>query len=703
MKVSTSWVRAFLGFAVSLCVASSALAQDITSGDPGFFVRAIDTSGTVNSYETHNNVLALGDVLQVHDSVQEVLNFNGSGFPDDLDWPTELAEDFVVRGIADVTIPAGNWGVGWGSDDGGQLSLPGVEFVTRFNTAGDLQPDDQLIYDGNRGYNTTWGSFSLDEPLDTTLNVSMWERGGGDNFDVFFIDLGEQYDIEAADLTDAATDTPSQENLWSLIAAQGSDFDDEFQANWNPRVPAVIPGVAIPVSPGQKISGVGSDFTTEEVGGVQEGLLHYWYGRNNPGSLEGVNAFYELGVGPIEDPDVPPFNPENTWWTGNQAALEGGTTPAPKYPVNILDQPRLDGGTFSGDDINNYTTVLTGELRVPRDGEYLFADGIDDLTVVAIDANQDGEFDPDTEIVINDNAWTNLQRDANNGGFTTNGGEYIPISFDVPEDGNCDDPENAADGCWFKIEVIAAEGGGTDAGIIYWNENADIDFPAPAGDGRQIADEDIQELAIPEDHMRGPGGIVITGGNLAATLNNEHPYEFNISEDGTHDSLEVNRPNENLVTALDFNGATIDVVADGDISALGDLQLFIADSISGELTLNLPEGVAGTFNAETGVLTLGEGGGGGDGGGDALVGDIDGDGEVAFGDFLILSGAFGNSVDPGTGADLDGSGEIDFGDFLLLSGNFGATAAAASAVPEPSALALLGVAGLFAGLLRRRR
>ena len=52
--------------------------------------------------------------------------------------------------------------------------------------------------------------------------------------------------------------------------------------------------------------------------------------------------------------------------------------------------------------------------------------------------------------------------------------------------------------------------------------------------------------------------------------------------------------------------------------------------------------------------------------------DLDEDGEVGFSDFLLLSGAFGKTVDPaGSGADIDGSGKVDFADFLRLSGAFG--------------------------------
>ena len=83
------------------------------------------------------------------------------------------------------------------------------------------------------------------------------------------------------------------------------------------------------------------------------------------------------------------------------------------------------------------------------------------------------------------------------------------------------------------------------------------------------------------------------------------------------------------------------------------------------------------------------------------VGDIDGDGEVAFSDFLILSDAFGTMVEPGTSGDLDGDGSVAFADFLLFSDNFGATAAAAS-VPEPSAFCLM-LLGILPLLRRRRR
>lgn len=75
-----------------------------------------------------------------------------------------------------------------------------------------------------------------------------------------------------------------------------------------------------------------------------------------------------------------------------------------------------------------------------------------------------------------------------------------------------------------------------------------------------------------------------------------------------------------------------------------------------------------------------------------IQGDADGNGQVEFADFLVLSANFGQDGDyqQGNFDLLDG---IDFSDFLILSSNFGIASGAVAAVPEPGGwvLMLLGI------------
>ena len=54
-----------------------------------------------------------------------------------------------------------------------------------------------------------------------------------------------------------------------------------------------------------------------------------------------------------------------------------------------------------------------------------------------------------------------------------------------------------------------------------------------------------------------------------------------------------------------------------------------------------------------------------------IIVDLDGDGQVAFSDFLVLSNNFGQTGEAVEG-DIDGDGVVGFSDFLLLSDVFGA-------------------------------
>lgn len=83
-------------------------------------------------------------------------------------------------------------------------------------------------------------------------------------------------------------------------------------------------------------------------------------------------------------------------------------------------------------------------------------------------------------------------------------------------------------------------------------------------------------------------------------------------------------------------------------------------------------------------------------------GDLDGDGSVAFADFLILSDGYADEGSYADG-DLDCSGEVSFADFLILSFNFGSTTEEAAMVPEPASCWMLLPAIVAIGMFRGRR
>lgn len=66
----------------------------------------------------------------------------------------------------------------------------------------------------------------------------------------------------------------------------------------------------------------------------------------------------------------------------------------------------------------------------------------------------------------------------------------------------------------------------------------------------------------------------------------------------------------------------------------------------------------------------------------SLPGDLDGDGTVAFADFLSLSANFGTDLTRYVDGNIDLTGGVEFADFLILSSNFGKTRTAAVSVPE---------------------
>lgn len=109
-------------------------------------------------------------------------------YPDGTNHPNGDGEDFVVHATTKhpFCFSAGDWTIAFGSDDGGQLQLEGVNFISTFNTDGDSDAnDDTIFYNGNRGHAWTGGTFTVGPGgLLAHVDASMHERSGGDSFEI---------------------------------------------------------------------------------------------------------------------------------------------------------------------------------------------------------------------------------------------------------------------------------------------------------------------------------------------------------------------------------------------------------------------------------------------------------------------------------------------------------------------------------------
>ncbi len=169
--------------------------------EPGFQVRQIDVNGgnngTLGSVTEARNVLAgtvtPGDYNIALDiaAVAPRIDFGGGGgtFPSTSPYLNGYsgtgASDFAMSATATVTIPVGDWTIGFGSDDGGYLQLAGVNFFGESNTNADASGDDNIVYNRTRGHGWTSARLTVTgSPLTTTFDAMFFERGGGDSWEV---------------------------------------------------------------------------------------------------------------------------------------------------------------------------------------------------------------------------------------------------------------------------------------------------------------------------------------------------------------------------------------------------------------------------------------------------------------------------------------------------------------------------------------
>jgi len=424
--------------------------------------------------------------------------------------------------------------------------------------------------------------------------------------------------------------------------------------------PATVAGGGIGT---QSLGGVQSNQVFGPAGDNVEGLGQSWYAVANPGSKAALDNVFTNN-----DPAVPYFQgAEGTWWSGDVAV-----TDVPQYPAEV-------DGVITGD---NYSVQLEGEIFIPESRAIQFLDGVDDYTYLAIDIDKSGVAgDSDSEVLIDDNNWTSALSTGNGGG------PIVEADFDVIDGGE-----------WLAIEFNMGEGGGGDSGMLYWDVGNEDVFPFDSGEG--VLDEDAVDLLIPNENLRSPSfPAPLLSGDINATIPaSETGWEFQINTaDGTSDAFSLANPNPDvLTTTLDVDGAEFILSVEGDVADGASFQIVMADNIIGTPTIS-PEGW--NFDPATGNVVFGEV----SGCNPNTMGDIDGSGDVAFADFLILSQNFGQAATDHASGDIDCSGDVAFADFLILSQNFGQTVGGAQSVPEPSGLLLLGLAGMLGGFVRRRR
>ncbi|MEX2186391.1 MAG: lamin tail domain-containing protein [Pirellulales bacterium] len=160
---------------------------------PGFFARLIDVSSQVATTTTAEQVVANPAAFGVQADASAIvaqIDFAGGGGTFGVNNPypngvaNETMDDFVVHATADVTIPAGTWQIAFGSDDGARLILDGANFLSRFGENGTQNSADEIRYEAPRGHAWTGGTFTTNAPLSSSLDAIMYERGGGDTFEI---------------------------------------------------------------------------------------------------------------------------------------------------------------------------------------------------------------------------------------------------------------------------------------------------------------------------------------------------------------------------------------------------------------------------------------------------------------------------------------------------------------------------------------
>jgi autotransporter-associated beta strand protein len=176
-------------------------------------------------------------------------------------------------------------------------------------------------------------------------------------------------------------------------------------------------------------------------------------------------------------------------------------------------------------------------------------------------------------------------------------------------------------------------------------------------------------------------------------------------QDGAVLNLQIGGTDEGMFDVLDVTGtASLDgslniSLENGFMPAAGDLfPILFASDVTGQLDLS-GDSLGFSLLTTTEGLSL-------QFASTATPGDYNGDNEVTAADYTAWRDTFGTEVTPGTGADGNGDGLVNAADYTLWRNRMlgqAAGTAESTAVPEPTALALLLIAmTLSTGRVARR-
>lgn len=257
-----------------------------------------------------------------------------------------------------------------------------------------------------------------------------WNVGGAMNVNVNGGGItGSSYTQEGGIATGEAT-------KWTIRAVDTNSFVPVYGVAGAARNPTAMETADVVAASNFRINSVTPGLTAQIYAGI-----------GNPGNLAGAQAIFAGNVpsGTAIIPDVD--------WTGSDGTSLTNPTQYNRGE-GAGDFSTAVPGQFGGGNQENYGVHITGEIFIPGDADrkgavadaVKFKDGIDDYTFLSVDG----------VTLLNDNDWTGYNS-VDNGGSHVSALDVSNSKFD--------------DGEWVSFEMITWEGGGGDAGVLYWDAN----------------------------------------------------------------------------------------------------------------------------------------------------------------------------------------------------------------------------------------